>query len=175
MSLTEKSASFSVLDPPLQQALVCDGSLTRHLETTTGKPLRVRLERQTLRPSWQENLVLWQGLPQLPVGKEILVREAWLSIARKDLIFAHSEMLLDGLAQVVRSAVEQGEEPLGMVFQERDGEVSRQHLELARVRAPELALRAGMLPHHPFWCRRSLFLTGSVMRARILEMFLAWP
>ncbi|MBF0152792.1 MAG: chorismate lyase [Magnetococcales bacterium] len=174
-SLARGDRLFLALSSVMQEALVCKNSLTRHLEALSGSPLRVRLERQTLCRAWQDDSPFWSELHRLPTGDDILVRDAWLSVDRQELILAHSEMPLGGVAPEIRAAVDRGEEPLGIVFQEREGEVSRQHLELARMCVPEVARRLGLASAEVFWCRRSLFLTGFTVRARILELFLPFP
>ncbi|MBF0136034.1 MAG: chorismate lyase [Magnetococcus sp. DMHC-1] len=173
-TLAAKSAAFSALNVAFRNALTCTGSLTRHLESALGEPLRVRLEQQSLRQEWQDDPILWNGSHHLPTGEEILVRDAWLSIRQQDVIFAHSEMVLAGLAPELRTAVDQGAEPLGLLFQGQAGDVRRQRLELARALVPELARRTGLPVDQIFWCRRSLFMAGNVLRARILELFIKW-
>ncbi|MBF0426176.1 MAG: chorismate lyase [Magnetococcales bacterium] len=170
--LVDSPGPFLALDTTMRRALVCEESLTRHLESLLGHPLRVRLEGQAFRPAGFEAPNLWGAAYRLPTGDPILVRDAWLGVGQRDLIFAHSEMVLTGIAPEARDAVERGEEPLGSLFQELEGAVRRESLELTRVAAPMLAGHIGAPSDQAFWCRRSLFLTGVTLRARILEVFL---
>ncbi|MBF0625762.1 MAG: DUF98 domain-containing protein [Magnetococcales bacterium] len=161
------------LSAPFRAALACTGSLTRHLERTLGWPVGVRLEYQELRPAWDSRLDCWDGHQALPPGdQDVLVREAWLEVDGRDRVLAHSEMMLEGLSAAKRQAIEAGQVPLGALFLEWDGGVTRQQLELSRCRNPALAARLGRPADHPFWCRRSLFHSGGRLRARILELFL---
>ncbi len=158
------------LGATMREALRCDDSLTRHLERLAGETARVRLESQELVPAWVEDAALWNGDQPPPAG-EVLLRNAWLELAGRDWIFAHSQVAMTDLADSARRVIDQGVEPLGSLFLERDGPVTRQGLELALAHSPALAARLEQPAERLFWCRRSRLQVNGHFRARILELF----
>lgn len=156
----------------LLDALICSGSLTRHLEGRSGQVVKIRLKKQTLIPDWLENPTLWGVRHRLPPDDRILSRNAWLELAGQDWVFAHSQVAVSGLVREARQEIELGAEPLGSLFLQREGLVEREALELAQALIPELACHIGMDEGMSFWCRRSLFRVNGIVRARILELFL---
>lgn len=154
------------------EALAHAGSLTRYLEEEWGEQVAVRLESQNLVPGWEETPLLWNGRHNLPADGQVLLRNAWLVVGGRDLVFAHSQVALAGLADPLRLAIERGTLPLGSLFRELEEEVGRARLELALVRSPQLARQAAIAPDRLLWCRRSLLNVGRGPRARILEVFL---
>lgn len=158
--------------PRLHAALNCMGSLTRHLEEQTGQTVRIRLESQGPILASEEDSILWDSEHALPPDGTILSRNAWLILAGRERLFAHSQVVMVALPMEAREAVERGEEPLGSLFLEREGCVERSGLELARAYVPDLAHRLGQETDTLYWCRRSLFCVNHVTRARILEIFL---
>ena len=155
------------------EALCCNGSLTRHLEKQAGHPVRVRLEGQERIPEWAAEPALWNGGPPPSSGGDVLLRNAWLELAGRDWVFAHSQVAVAGLTDADLRVIDQGEAPLGSLFLDRDDQVRRPELELALARSPELAARLGQPPEQPFWCRRSHLQVNGIFRARILEVLLS--
>lgn len=160
------------LPPRCHDALAYNGSLTRYLEQEWGEPVAVRLESQQLIPGWEEVPLLWDDRHDLPVAGQVMERNAWLLVGGQDLVFAHSQVGLSGLDEPLRSAIEQGEQPLGALFRQLEEEVGRARLELALVRSPQLARKANLPTDRLLWCRRSLLNVGAGPRARVLEVFL---
>ncbi len=161
------------LGQTMREALCCNDSLTRHLETLAGHSARVRLERQELVPTWEVEAALWNGNHVPPPPGEVLLRNAWLELAGRDWIFAHSQVAMSDLTTSARQVIDQGVEPLGSLFLEQDGLVSRQGLELALAHSPALAARLQQPADQLFWCRRSRLQVNGHFRARILEIFLS--
>ncbi|MBF0463419.1 MAG: chorismate lyase [Magnetococcales bacterium] len=158
--------------PRLHDALRCTSSLTRYLERQTQQTVRVRLAGQSPIVDAAGDAILWTGQQNLPAADAILVRDAWLLLADQAWIFAHSQVTVDHLAAEARAAIERGEEPLGSLFLEREGQVERTDLELALAEVPALASHLGHATGQRYWCRRSLFRVNQSIRARIFEIFL---
>ena len=159
-------------DVSIRMALACTGSLTRYLEEQTGHMVQLKIESQELLSTWEGNARLWNKCHALPENGMMLSRNAWLLLAGQERIFAHSQVVISALPLEVKLAIEQGEEPLGSLFLEREGSVERVDLELAGAHVPDLAVRLGHKADLVFWCRRSLFCVNHQTRARILEIFL---
>ncbi|MEO5378619.1 MAG: chorismate pyruvate-lyase family protein [Magnetococcus sp. DMHC-6] len=155
----------------LRSLLACSTSLTRYLERYWGKPVGIQLENQMVVPQWEENPPVWGVEHQLPVTGEVLLRNAWLTVNGKKKIFAQSQVAIHFLSESVRAGMEQGQIPLGSLFQESDEVVSRHRLQLtkARVSGPFFQGENFALDHI-FWCRRSLFAVNGAPWARILEI-----
>lgn len=158
--------------PHLRAALCCTDSLTRHMEAQTQQTVRVRLESQTPVLDGEEHSILWDKQQQLPPESIILARSVWLLLHDKPWLYAHSQVAIDQLSTAARTAIEQGEEPLGSLFIEHEGRVARTDLELAEAHIPDLAAQLGHQHNHCYWCRRSLFRVNQEIRARIFEIFL---
>lgn len=156
----------------LRVALSCTGSLTRHLEKQTGQTVQVRLESQAEVLAWEELSLLWDRCYFLPPESNILSRNAWLLFSGQVRIFAHSQVAVTKLPQKTREAIEQGDEPLGPLFLEREASVARTELELATAHVASLAQHLGQNMDTLYWCRRSLFRVNNDIRARIFEIFL---
>ncbi|MBF0213974.1 MAG: chorismate lyase [Magnetococcales bacterium] len=161
--------------PRFQELLSSTDSLTRRLERLTGLSSRVRLADQSpcsaLRDR-EEGGRLWSPEYRIPDSGIDLDRKVWLTFGERDLLFAHSQLALSGMAPAVRQAIERGEEPLGSLFLARDAQVNRLHLMLAVCHAPALAQAARLPEAHRFIVRRSLFLVAGESCGRILELFL---
>ena len=159
--------------PRLCAALNCTGSLTRYLQEQTGQTVRIRLESQEpMLEEGEEDALLWDTCHTLPPDSKILARNAWLVLADQEWLFAHSQVAMAALPIEAREAIEQGEEPLGSLFLEREGSVERSGLELARAYIPDLAHHLGQQTDSIYWCRRSLFCVNHGIHARIFEIFL---
>ncbi|MBF0190791.1 MAG: chorismate lyase [Magnetococcales bacterium] len=158
--------------PRYREMLSSTDSLTRRLERLTGAASRVRLEKQFQHSVLEEDPLLWGPEYRIPDAPAILSRQAWLALGEQDLVFAHSQLSLVGLAPSTCLAIEQGEAPLGALFLARDEPVERRHLRLAVGVAPALARSAGLAEDHRFVLRRSLFLVAGAACGRILELFL---
>ena len=165
---------FGMPDSPrLCAALRCTDSLTRYLEAQTRQTVRVRIENQTPIVEAQDDAMLWHGSHGLLLpDRAMLVRNAWLLLADQAWIYAHSQVAVDHLTAEAKAAIEQGEEPLGSLFLEREGPVERTDLELAEAQVPDLARHLGQAEAQRYWCRRSLFRVNHAVRARIFEIFL---
>ncbi|MBF0272298.1 MAG: chorismate lyase [Magnetococcales bacterium] len=158
--------------PRFREVVSSTDSLTRRLERLTGAASRVRLEEQFQHPLLEEDPLLWGPEYRIPEAPAILSRNAWLALGTQDLVFAHSQLALSGMAPSTRRAIEQGEAPLGALFLARDEPVERRHLCLAVGVAPALARSVNFPEHHRFVMRRSLFLVAGEACGRILELFL---
>lgn len=156
----------------LRAALVCMGSLTRHLEAQSGQTVHIRLENQTHLSAWKEDAILWDTQHTLPPESDVLSRNAWLVLAHQERVFAHSQVALTHVSREAREAIERGQEPLGSLFLAHEGPVDRSSLELTLASIPELARRLDQEMDTRYWCRRSLFHVNHGIRARILEIFL---
>ncbi|MBF0188568.1 MAG: DUF98 domain-containing protein, partial [Magnetococcales bacterium] len=104
-----------------------------------------------------------------------LIRDAWLLTGGKRLIFAHSQITLDGLPPTLTDAIQQGTLPLGTLFLDQYASVARQDLLLSRATAPVIAAGYGLPEETPLWCRHSLFHVDDTPRARILELIAHTP
>ncbi|MEO5347169.1 MAG: chorismate pyruvate-lyase family protein [Magnetococcus sp. YQC-9] len=156
-----------------RELLASTDSLTRRLERLTGLESRVRIEEQSVQQSASAvDEPLWDARYRLPGEEAVLTRNAWLRLGSEELVFAHSQLALNGMDPPIRSAIVAGDQPLGSLFLARDEQVERRHLQLAACRAPGLAARIARNPDHPFIVRRSLFLVAGVPCGRILELFL---
>ncbi|MBF0096127.1 MAG: hypothetical protein HQM04_07200 [Magnetococcales bacterium] len=157
----------------LRAALCCLDSLTLHLQQSAKIPIQVRIEKQYRLPNGSAGSnVWWSGQRLLPVSMPILSRTAWLLQEDRELILAYSELSLQNLSDDLCTAIEEGEEPLGLLFHERSGVVERTDLQIAQANVPELALRNQEDLQTAYWCRRSIFQVNSQFRARIVELFL---
>ena len=154
------------------EILMWKGSLTRFLENRWQCPVEVRVENQVTSSEWQAEGFFWQGYPVPSSSKQILLRNAWLHVAGRDRVFAHSQLDTSGLPCKMRDNIQNGVRPLGSLFLEQSADVRRTCLQLASIRSAELAMLTGQTPDSLFWCRRSLFQAGHA-QARIVEIFLA--
>ena len=153
-------------------ALSCTDSLTRYLEEQTQQTVRIRLESQMPLVAGQGDSILWDRQQKLPANSSILARSAWLLLAQQPWLYAYSQVAVAQLSPEARGAIEQGEEPLGSLFLQRDGSVERTDLELAEARIPDLSCHLRQKDDQKYWCRRSLFRVDQVIHARIFEIFL---
>lgn len=165
------------LDGGVRAALMCDHSLTRHLEAYWQTPVTVTLEgHQWLQGEAARQLLADAPHPwhhfQLAGEESLLLRDAWLAAGGANRIYAHSRLILDGLSTGLRQAIEQGERPLGDLFLQSEDSLSRQGLLITLAQHSLLAKRLNLPAHHPFWCRHSRLQVGSRVRADILEIFL---
>ncbi|MBF0401507.1 MAG: chorismate lyase [Magnetococcales bacterium] len=158
--------------PRLQAALSCTDSLTRHLETESHQTVRVRLEHQAPMLDDADESSLWDQQQRLPPQSMILARSVWLLLEDQARLYAHSQVAIDQLSPAAKTAIEQGDEPLGSLFLAHEGKVERTDLELAEAHIPDLAARLGHESNQSYWCRRSLFRVNHEIRARIYEIFL---
>jgi chorismate-pyruvate lyase len=156
----------------LRSALGCSESLTIFLQQTANMPIRIRIEQQQRITCIARSASLWSAQRALPAGVPLLSRAAWLLQEQKELIFAYSEISLQHLSEAMCAAIEQGEEPLGLLFHGQAGVVERTALQIAQACIPDLARRSGAARQTAYWCRRSLFQVDRQFRARILEIFL---
>ncbi|MBF0293858.1 MAG: DUF98 domain-containing protein [Magnetococcales bacterium] len=154
-----------------QAVLGSTDSLTRRLEILTGASGRVRLEEQATLPEWEDLPEVWTPEYRMEPPGPILTRNAWLALGERDLLFAHSQLLLAGMEETTRQAIQRGEQPIGSLFLARDERMRRQRLQLALAISPVLAARQGLPGDHPFFARRSLFFVADALRGRILELF----
>ncbi|OSM01377.1 chorismate--pyruvate lyase family protein [Magnetofaba australis] len=146
--------------------LGCEGSLTAALQAHYGAPVLVSLVGQVVMDdAAAEPAGVWDDALQLPFGARHLARDAWLNSPGHLRVFAHSQILLDGLDADTQAQIEQGVKPLGGLFLAQQASVRRTGLALALASAPQLGL------DQPVWCRRSIFVVNEIPRARILELF----
>lgn len=157
----------------LRAALTCTGSLTRHLETTFNRPVRVEIIDQEQCSECEPCPPLWSSNHTLTSRMGILQRNAWLVVGGVRVLFAHTQLAIDGLRPALKKAIEEGQRPLGSLILEEEKSIERQRLELAQARFSRLARLGNLDPAKVFWCRRSLFVVNGAVYARILEVFLS--
>lgn len=155
-----------------QEIIASTDSLTKRLETHTASPSLVRLENQHLQSDWEDLPEIWTPDYQIHPPHAALLRNAWLTLGKQDLIFAHSQLSLTSMTETTQHTIQQGEQPLGSLFLARDEQVQRQRLQLAAANLPTLASRLNWPESHRFICRRSLFFVANELCGRILEIFL---
>ncbi|MBF0178434.1 MAG: DUF98 domain-containing protein [Magnetococcales bacterium] len=161
----------SAISESFRAVLGSTDSLTRRLELLTGASGRVRLEEQATLPEWEDLPEIWPPEYRMEPSGPIMTRNAWLALGGRDLLFAHSQLLLAGMEETTRQAIRRGEQPIGSLFLARDEQMRRQRLQLALAISPALAARQGLPEDHRFFARRSLFFVADALRGRILELF----
>ncbi len=162
----------AALSPTMRDALVCTGSLTRHLEDLLGETIEVRIIDQDHQSRWEHNPTLWGSQHTLDSDRGVTLRSAWLRVGDKKILLAHSQLAIETLSESTRQAIDEGRLPLGSLLLQEENALERQKLELARAVIPDLARQLGEDEDRVFWCRRSLFLVNGAVSARILEIFL---
>ncbi|MBF0183849.1 MAG: chorismate lyase [Magnetococcales bacterium] len=167
---------FAAFGKPVRKqlcaALSCRDSLTRYLEQSGQKPVRIRVQKQAYHTIDDSDNFMWAAQQTLPIGTTILSRSAWLLQQEREQLFAYSEVVMAQLTEAARNALELGDEPLGSLFLERDGLVQRSDVQIAECRIDHPALPFTTEGQQTYWCRRSLFQVNQKIRARILEIFL---
>jgi chorismate-pyruvate lyase len=160
------------LSPALHSALICTGSLTRHLENMLKQTVDVQIIHQDSQSDWEHNPTLWSKQHTLVAKKGVTMRSAWLQAGGENIIFAHSQLAIDNLSSSTRQAIKEGKLPLGSLLLQGENAIERQQLELAQAMIPDLADKIDGDKNRVFWCRRSLFLVNGAVSARIIEIFL---
>ncbi|MBF0347826.1 MAG: chorismate lyase [Magnetococcales bacterium] len=159
------------LSPPLQDLLRWRGSLTQRLQDIIGERVELQLINHDRKSSWPNDDCFWPRMDPSPCHGDVLIRNAWLVLGGHRMVFAHSQILLDGLPDSDRCAIAAGNLALGYLFMEKNGLLKRENLQVNRVSCHHFNLLATFGGGQPCWCRRSMFHVNDDLRARILEIF----
>lgn len=155
----------------IRDLLHWEGSLTQRLEEVTGGKITLQLLNHDIVSAWPDSVHFAGTFATSPPVTNILVRDAWLLVDGKRLVFAHSQLVLNDLPHRDREAILAGQQALGHLFMENQDRLSRVHLQLNRLQTKNVPYLATFWGNHVCWCRRSLFCVNGLLRARILEIF----
>lgn len=165
------SVKDDLLDGSLRDLLTYRGSLTQRLEDLIGKRVELQLISHFSLSQWPEDPKFWNNEEILAKNNCILVRNAWLVLGGERYVFAHSQIVLNDLSESDRVTITAGNQALGYLFMEKNGQLKRENLQFNRISFTNSDLFPGFCGFNPCWCRRSQFYVDNVLRARILEIF----
>lgn len=159
------------LEPPLRDLLQWRGSLTQRLEDIIGQRVELQLINHAHLSSWPNDDGVWPDPTSATAAGAILVRNAWLVLGGKRIVFAHSQIVLSDLPEADRQSIVAGHQALGYFFMEKNSQLKRENLQLNRMICQNSPILSQFCGANPCWCRRSMFYVNDLLRARILEIF----
>ncbi|MBF0414935.1 MAG: chorismate lyase [Magnetococcales bacterium] len=159
------------INAEIRDLLCWEGSLTERLEKATGSKINLQLINHDIVSAWPDSVYFKGTLISLPAVTDILVRDAWLLLDGRRMVFAHSQIVLSDLSFKDREIILAGQQALGHLFMDNQGRLSRVHLQLNRLHTKDVPYLASYWGRNPCWCRRSWFCVDGLLRARILEVF----
>lgn len=153
--------------PPLVRlTLLSDGSLVRSLRALYLSDITVDVQDQR-QVSMGIEMAKYLDCTE---GRNAIVRDAWLCMDGRKLVYAHSFIDSSKIGEVIQKGINKKSMPVGMLLSDYNLPLIRDQLFITQLKSDCLAEEFGVT-ENIFWARHYRLRGGDGFNAAILEIF----